>query len=167
MPCLRPRRLGPVWGSPLLPWLANRLPSTRGSHHSCTRGTLVHALFQLDISDHYITPRGLNVENEGVIFQPLFLVFWNLYSDKDAGFLTDVTLTTGVWSSIHTHESGADPGYWNEFDPILGLTFKFAGGFTLDTTFTSFESMVDSYPTSTHFEAKLSFDDSKYLGKFA
>lgn len=127
----------------------------------------VHALFQLDISDHYITPRGLNVENEGVIFQPLFLVFWNLYSDKDAGFLTDVSLTTGVWSSIHTHESGADPGYWNEFDPILGLTFKFAGGFTLDTTFTSFESMVDSYPTSTHFEAKLSFDDSKYLGKFA
>lgn len=127
----------------------------------------VHALLQIDVSDHYITPRGLNVENEGVIFQPLFLVFWNLYSDKDAGFLTDVSLTTGVWSSVHTNESGADPGYWNEFDPILGLTFKFAGGVTLDTTFTSFESMVDSYPTSTHFEAKLSFDDSKYLGKFA
>ena len=35
----------------------------------------VHALLQIDISDHYITPRGLNVENEGVIFQPLFLVF--------------------------------------------------------------------------------------------
>ncbi len=126
----------------------------------------VHALLQLDISDHYITPRGLNVENEGVIFQPLFLVFWTLYSNPD-GFLQDVTLTTGVWSSIHTHESGADPGYWNEFDPIGGLGFKFKGGVKLDLNYTSFISMVDSYPTSAHLEVKLSYDDSKLLGAFA
>jgi len=126
----------------------------------------VHALLQLDLSDHYITPRGLNVENEELIFQPLFLVFWSLYSNPD-GFLTDVSLTTGVWSSFHTKKSGADPGHWNEFDPIAGLTFKFKGGVTLDTTYTAFESMVDSYPTSQHLEVKLSYDDSKFLGPFA
>jgi hypothetical protein len=126
----------------------------------------LHALLQLDFSDHYITPRGLNVENEGLIFQPLFLVFADLYSEPGA-FLSDVSLTAGVWSSFHTHKSGADPGHWNEWDPILGLSFKFAENWKLDTTFTCFDSMVDSYPTSTHFEAKLSFDDSKYLGAFA
>jgi len=123
----------------------------------------VHALLQLDFSDHYITPRGLNVENEGLIFQPLFLVFWDLYSNKD-GFLNDITLTTGVWSSIHSRESGADPGHWNEFDPIAGLAFKFAKNWKFETNYTAFDSMVDSYPTSSHFEAKLSFDDSPFMG---
>jgi hypothetical protein len=126
----------------------------------------VHALLQMDFSDHYITPRGLNVENEGLVFQPLLLAFWDLYSSKDS-FVDNVTLVTGIWSSIHTNESGADPGHWNEFDPIAGLSFAFADHWKLDTTFTAFKSMVDSYPTSTHFEAKLSFDDSPWMGKFA
>ena len=126
----------------------------------------LHALLQLDLSDHYITPRGLNVENEGLVFQPLFLVFADLYSNP-GGFLSDVSLTAGVWSSFHTEKSGPDPGHWNEWDPILGLSFKFAENWKLDTTFTCFDSMVDAYPTSTHFEAKLSYDDSKLLGAFA
>lgn len=126
----------------------------------------LHALLQVDISDHYITPRGLNVENEGVIFQPLFLMFANLYSDKD-GFLQDITFTAGVWSSFHTEESGADPGHWNEFDPIGGIGFKFADVWKLDLNYTAFKSMVDSYPTSSHLEVKLSLDDSKVMGAFA
>jgi len=126
----------------------------------------LHALLQLDFSDHYITPRGLNVENEGLIFQPLFLVFYDMYSNKDA-FIQDVTLTLGVWSSFHTEESGADPGHWNEFDPIGGIGFKFADYWKLDLNYTAFKSMVDSYPTSSHLEVKLGFDDSKFLGDFA
>jgi hypothetical protein len=126
----------------------------------------VHALLQLDFSDHYITPRGLNVENEGLVFQPLFLAFWDLYSSK-TGFLENITLTTGVWSSIHSHESGADPGHWNEFDPIAGLAFKFAKYWKFETNYTAFDSMVDSYPTSHHLELKLNFDDSTLMGKFA
>lgn len=126
----------------------------------------LHALLQLDISDHYITPRGLNVENEGVVFQPLFLVFADLYSNK-AAFLSSISATAGVWSSIHSNESGADPGHWNEFDPIFGLTFKFAKQLKFDATYTSFVSMVDSYPTSHHLELKLSLDDSPWLGAFA
>ncbi len=126
----------------------------------------LHGLFQLDVSDHYITPRGLNVENEGVIFQPLALLFVDLYSEPDA-FLNSVSMTLGIWNSIHTEESGADPGNWNELDPIFGLTFKFADKFQLDTNFTRFESMVDSYPTSSHMEIKLSYDDSDLFGPFA
>ena len=126
----------------------------------------INALFQLDVSDHYITPRGLNVENEGVIFQPLLLFFANLYSSENT-FVDDVSLTLGMWSSIHTEESGPDPGHWNEFDPIAGVSVKFADIFRLDTTWTAFKSMVDAYPTSHHLELKLSMDDSKWLGAWA
>ncbi|TLD69992.1 hypothetical protein FEM03_14775 [Phragmitibacter flavus] len=118
----------------------------------------IGGLFQIDISDHYITPRGLTVENQGVIFQPLFLLFFDLY-DGD-GFINDVSLTLGVWNSIHTEKSGADPGYWNEIDPIAGLSFGFQGGFKLDTTWTAFESMTDSYDTPHNLEVKLSYSDN-------
>lgn len=126
----------------------------------------LNVLLQLDVSDHYITPRGLNVENDGVIFQPLALLFANLYSSETT-FVSDVTLTAGVWSSLHSERSGADPSHWNEFDPIFGLSYKFADHFKFETNYTAFKSMTDSYPMSHHLELKLSMDDSKWLGKFA
>jgi hypothetical protein len=126
----------------------------------------LNMLLQLDVSDHYITPRGLNVENEEAIFQPLALLFANLYSSETT-FVSDVSLTAGVWSSVHTKESGPDPGHWNEFDPIFGVTVKFAEMLKFDTTWTAFDSMVDAYPTSQHLELKLTVDDSKWLGAYA
>src|SRR3954454_2945100 len=48
----------------------------------------IHALLNLEFSDHYITPRGLNVENQGLVFQPLFLLFTQLYHSEE-GFLND------------------------------------------------------------------------------
>ncbi|MDB6174173.1 MAG: hypothetical protein JWL59_3484 [Chthoniobacteraceae bacterium] len=88
-------------------------------------GGAIHGLLNLEFSDHYITPRGLVVENQELVFQPLLLLFWDLYSPKE-GFLNDITLTTGVWNSWHTRKSGATPRRWNEIDPIVGLTFRFA-----------------------------------------
>ena len=58
-----------------------------------------------DFSDDYITPRGLHVEDEGLVAQPLLLLFWKLHS-SDQGPCPDVTLTTGVWNSFHSHMSG-------------------------------------------------------------
>lgn len=126
----------------------------------------VHALLNVDISDHYITPRGLNVENSGVIFQPLLLIFWNLYSSKDT-FITDVTLTTGVWNSIHTEKSGFDPGHWNEIDPIGGLTVKFGKGFVFDAFWSAFVSQTDSYDTSNNLSLKLTYHDSCFGSSFS
>jgi len=123
----------------------------------------IHALLKVDVSDHYITPRGLNVENQGLIVQPLFLIFWNLYSNPD-GFINDVTLTTGVWTSVHTRTSGPEDGNWNEVDPIAGLAFKFAKYWQFDVNYTAFESMVSAFPTSQHMELKLSFNDGAYTG---
>lgn len=125
----------------------------------------IHVLLKVDVSDHYITPRGLNVENSGAIFQPLALIFWNLYHNENA-FLNDVTLTTGVWNSIHTNESGKNPrptssnGHWNEIDPIGGLTFKFGKGLAFDAFWSAFKSQTDSYETSNNLSLKLSYADS-------
>jgi len=122
-------------------------------------GSRVHGLIGLDFSDHYITPRGLNVENQGVVAQPLTLLFWNLHtSDKAA--VTDVTLTTGLWNSFHSHRSGARPSKWNEADPILGLTFKFRNRLKVDAVTTSFYTATESYATSTHLDLKLTYNDS-------
>lgn len=122
-----------------------------------------HMLLKLDFSNDYITPRGLHIENQGLVFQPLFLTFTTLYSNPE-GLLNDVTLTLGVWSSIHSNRSGADPGHWNEFDPIAGIAFKFAKYWKFEVNYTAFESMTASYPTSQHLELKLSFADGAYTG---
>lgn len=127
---------------------------------------IVHFLLQLDFSNAYITPRGLNVENQGLVFQPLLLSFWNLYSNKE-NFLNDITLTAGVWASVHSQKSGADPGHWNEWDPIAGLSFGLGEFTKFETNYTAFDSLTDSYPTSHHLELVLKVDDSKWLGDFA
>lgn len=129
-------------------------------------GIHVHGLINLEVSDHYITPRGLNTENQGVIFQPLALLFWNLYS-SDTGFLNDVTLTTGVWNSIHTKKSGAEPSHWNEIDPIGGLTFKFLKDWQLDVFWSAFQSQTDSYDTSENLSIKLTYNDKLFGDSFS
>lgn len=121
-------------------------------------GLRIHGLVNLGFSDHYITPRGLNVENQGLIFQPLVLLFWNIYANPDA-FVSDVTLATGVWNSVHSRRSGAEPSHWNEIDPIVGLSFKFAKKFGLDVFWSAFQSQTDSFDTSNNLSIKLSYSD--------
>jgi len=127
-------------------------------------GSKVHALVQVDFGSAYITPRGLNVDNQGVNIQPLLLVFWDLYSSD--GFLNDVSLTTGVWNDVGTHATGVKADNWNEIDPIVGLTFKFAKNFQFDAFLDTFKSMTESYPLSNHLDLTLTYHDS-FLGDFS
>lgn len=122
-------------------------------------GSRVNGLMALDFSDNYITPRGLHVEDEGLVAQPLLLVLWKLHS-SDRGPVSDVTLATGVWNSFHSEPSGFKPSRWNEIDPILGLTVKFSNGLTVDTSTTAFYTPTDSYATSGHVDFKLTYADS-------
>ena len=107
-------------------------------------GSNVNVLVAFDASDHYITPRGLNVEDKGLVVQPLMLLMWKLYG-ANQGAVSDVTLTTGVWNSFHSHRAGATPSRWNEIDPILGVAVRFRKGFTVDVSTTAFYTPTDSY----------------------
>jgi hypothetical protein len=122
-------------------------------------GSDVKVLVAWDASDHYITPRGLNVEDKGVVAQPLMLLLWKLHAN-DQATVADVTLTTGVWNSLHTHRAGARPSRWNEFDPILGVAVRFRKGFTVDLSTTAFYTPTDSYETSVHGAVKVTYNDS-------
>jgi len=126
-------------------------------------GSRVHAVLAWDFSTDYITPRGLHVEDQGVVAQPLMLVLWNLHA-SDRGPLADVTLTTGLWNSLHSHKAGFKPSRWNEIDPILALGMKFREGFTVDASTTAFYTPTDSYSTSTHVAFKVTFDNANLPG---
>jgi hypothetical protein len=128
------------------------------------------ALVNLEFSDHYLTPRGMDVQNHGLVFQPLVLGFFNLY--KGDGFFKDVTVDAGVWNcfgtgSLPSSLSTPATTSWYEIDPIAGISFGLPKKFTLGVTYTDFNMQIENIPFSQHLETKLSWDDSDYLGKFA
>jgi hypothetical protein len=126
-------------------------------------GSRVNALVAFDFSTDYITPRGLHVEDHGVVAQPLMLLLWKLRA-ADKGAISDVTLTTGLWNSFHSHKAGFKPSRWNEVDPILGLTVKLRKGLTVDAGTTAFYTPTESYATSTHADVKVTFNNAVVSG---
>ena len=64
---------------------------------SAEESSIFHGYLDLRLSNAYITPRGLVVENEGLVFQPLFLLFADLYQSN--GPLSKVTAYVGMWNS--------------------------------------------------------------------
>jgi hypothetical protein len=125
--------------------------------------SLIHGLINFELSNAYITPRGLDVQNKGLVIQPLFLLFFDLYSSKD-NFINDVSLTIGDWNSVHTAiaGSGPNPGHWNETDPLTGITIKFLKDLQFDAFYTAFVSQVDAFKTSQNVDLKLTYHD-KFL----
>jgi hypothetical protein len=132
----------------------------------------VHALVNMEFSDHYLTPRGMIVQNKGLVFQPLVLGFFDLYKG-DNYFFNSATLVGGVWncfgtSQLPSSDSGGTKGTsWYEIDPIAGLSFGLMKHFTLDVTYTAFDMQIFNIPFSQHLDTKLSYDDSGYLKAFA
>jgi hypothetical protein len=134
-------------------------------------GSRVNALLNFEFSTHYLTPRGMIVQDSGLVFQPLVLGFFNLY--RGEGFINSATLVGGVWNCFGTEqipssESNGNTGTsWYEIDPIAGFSFGIAKHLTLDVTYTAFNMQIRNIPFSHHLESKLSLDDSPWLGKFA
>lgn len=131
----------------------------------------VNALLKFEFADGYLTPRGMIVQDDGLVFQQLTLGFFNLYQSD--GFLNNATLVGGVWNCFGTEgisssdSNGADETHWYEIDPIAGFSFTFAKNFTLDVTYTAFNMEILNIPFSQHLETKLSFNDTPYLKSFA
>src|SRR5258706_12453865 len=80
------------------------LSHTRVASSQDAFGSSVNGLVAWDASNHYITPRGLNVEDKGLVVQPLMLLFWKLHATNQ-GAVSDVTLPTGIWTSLHSHRA--------------------------------------------------------------
>ncbi|HSY53931.1 MAG TPA: hypothetical protein VK785_05760 [Opitutaceae bacterium] len=139
--------------------------------HARADDSKVNVLVNFEVSDKYLTPRGVIAANHGLTYQQLLLAFVNLY--KSNGFISDVTFVPGVWADFTSHpipihaNGGKGAADWVETDPIAGLSVKFAKDFKLDVTYTAFDVRVLDIRTSQNLETKLSFDDSSYLKDFA
>ncbi len=135
----------------------------------------VNALVDLTLSSHYLTPRGMDVSRQGIVFQPLMLAFFNLYkSDEKDAIINDVTILGGFWNCFGTHQLPATQGNatgnktgWYETDPIAGISVGFAKNFKVSVTYTAFNMQIYDIPFSQHLETKVSYDDSEYLKAFA
>lgn len=131
----------------------------------------VNALVDLGIASHYLTPRGMDVVRQGVVFQPMVLTFFNVY--KSDSFINSATVVAGMWNCFATSKqpssdsNGTSKTGWIETDPIAGLSFGVAKNFTLSVTYTAFSMQIDNIPFSQHLETKLAFNDGDYLKSFA
>jgi len=131
----------------------------------------VNALVDLTMASHYLTPRGMDVSRQGMVFQPLILAFFNAYKSDD--FINSATVVAGMWNCFGTSRlpssdsNGTKKTGWYETDPIAGLSFGLAKNFKLDVTYTAFSMQIYNIPFSQHLETKLSFNDTDYLKEFA
>jgi|GEM_PF-695305 len=125
-----------------------------------------HWYLDLDFSTHYITSRGLNIENQGVVFQPLLVLSWDAYH-RETGFLNDATLSFSLWNSFHSRYSGREPGRWNETDATAALSLTFAHDWKLSAAYSGYFSQTQTFDTAWNLDVALSYDDTKLLGRFA
>ncbi|MBC8095615.1 MAG: hypothetical protein H7Y43_07370 [Akkermansiaceae bacterium] len=150
--------------------MASALPvATTTAHAEDAPPSKVHALLNFEFSNRYLTPRGMVVQDTGLVFQQLALGFFNLYGSENFS----ATLVGGVWNCFGTERlassdsGGADGTSWYEIDPIAGLSFGIAKNFTLDLTYTAFNMQIFNIPFSQHLEAKFSMNTAPYLGGFS
>ncbi len=148
------------------------LPLTATSVRADDASSKADALVNFEFSDHYLTPRGMIVQNKGLVFQQLVLGFFQIYKGDNAYF-NSATVVGGVWNCFGTgmlpsSESGGAKGTsWYEIDPIAGLSFGLMKHATLDVTYTDFNMQIFNIPFSQHLDTKLSLDDSPWLKAFA
>jgi hypothetical protein len=90
---------------------------------SATSPSILSGLLNLEFSDHHLTPRGVDLQQRGLVAQPKLLLYWKLYAPRDQkADLNEISLTTGVWNDVDTVQSGVRPSNWNEIDPSAGIT---------------------------------------------
>lgn len=114
----------------------------------------IHGFVNVPFKTAYITPRGLVVENEGLVIQPI----GGLVLPLDETF----TLIGGVWNSINTNQDDPEVGSYNEIDPFITLSAKL-GDFELSGTYVPFISPAGAFETEHNIEFALKYSD-KWFG---
>ena len=117
----------------------------------------IHGFVNVPFKTAYITPRGLVVENQGLVIQPI----GGLVIPIDSTF----TVIGGVWNSINTHQDDPSVGAYNEIDPFITLDAKL-GDFDLSATYVAFISPAGNFETEHNAEFALKYSD-KWFKDFA
>jgi hypothetical protein len=130
----------------------------------------------MDFATQYIF-RGIVQENGGFIGQPYAEVGIDVFQGD--GALNNVTLTGGIWNSLHSRENslpsrrngdiGSDsgPDSWYEADVYGGVAVGLLDTMELSTTYTAYTSPNDEFDTFQEVAFGLGIDDSDLLGDLA
>ena len=123
----------------------------------------IHGFVELPFKTSYITPRGLVVENGGVVFQP---VAGLVFPIGDAGPVKGITFVTGVWNSINSAQGDPKVGPWNEFDYFASFSGN-VGKVNATLTYGAwlFPTSTTNKPSTEHnLDLKISYDDTDLYG---
>lgn len=119
-------------------------------------------------TDYYF--RGIVQETKDWIFQPYAEVSLKVFESQ--GPLSAVTVTAGLWNSLHggptgVEGNGPDPQAWYESDFYARLGVTLFEDLALSFQWTAYMSPNDSFDTVGEIGLGVGYDDSKLLGAFA
>lgn len=126
----------------------------------------VHGVFNMNLTDQFITGYGLNLENQGVMIQPHLMLSTHLYANRLSP-VSEIVLTGGAWSAWDSRQGGVDPGRWREVDAYGGLTLTVARDWKLSGFYTAYMSQTSSFPTAWDLAIALTLDDTRWLHQYA
>ena len=115
--------------------------------------------------------RGIKQETEDLILQPYGEISFKLV--ENAGALTSLSLTAGIWNSLHTGVTGSDspiasdPKLWYELDGYFKLSAVVLEDLTAAVIYTAYMSPNDVFNTIQEIALGFSYNDGKLLGPFA
>ncbi len=115
--------------------------------------------------------RGIKQETEDLILQPYGELTFKLV--ENAGALTSLSLTAGMWNSLHTGPSGSDsltatePKVWYELDGYFKLSAVLLEDLTASVIYTAYLSPNNVFNTVQEVALGFSYNDAKLLGPFA
>jgi hypothetical protein len=119
------------------------------------------------VSEYFF--RGIAQQVGGVNFQPYASVSFKLV--ENAGPLTALTATPGIWNNWHTGGGNfvepVDPEFWYEADLTFALAATLWENVTMGLTYTAYTSPNDSFATVQELAFGVNLNDSKWLGPFA
>ncbi|MBI3126634.1 MAG: hypothetical protein HYZ11_03415 [Candidatus Tectomicrobia bacterium] len=101
--------------------------------------------------------RGIQQQDEGVIYQPYANLYWNAYKGKDFS----ITPWAGVWNSIH-EEKGAGNKKHYEIDYLAGVDFG-VGPLTIGAGYTLYHYPSDVFEDIHEVQLKFTFDDGDLI----
>jgi hypothetical protein len=124
-------------------------------------------IFQVDFSNAYFF-RGILQERDSFIAQPWLEGYFSLWGSED-GFIRDISIGAGVWSSFHTEETLAtdNPKSLYEVDWYPVIAVEFPAGVSFTTIYYWYTSPNDAFAHVQEWNFKFAWDDSEYLGRFA
>jgi hypothetical protein len=114
--------------------------------------------------------RGIKQETEDLILEPYGELSIKLVDN--AGALTSLSLTPGIWNSIHTGPTAespvaSDPKPWYELDGYVRLSAVLWEDLTTYALYTAYASPSGAFGTVQEIAFGAGYNDAKLLGPFA